>query len=479
LKSIKNIFLSIVLLLDLAVVRTSLHAAIKFYGTISVHPLYLGGWSITVEFFVLWSLAAFVCLFFYLLGLYHFPIIRSIDKQFGKIVIGIIYSVAGLSSLGFFMRSKWMSDSRLEVLYFVVISIALLISIRVILLNPLYALLVRKRICLRRVILVGDGPLVKTFIEKLGHQPFLDMDIIGMVAQTDVRDAQEKKQLPLLGVYTDIPSIVSAMHIDEAIITLANSSHEELLNIIDVCRGLPITTVIATPHMEMIYSKIDIESYVGIPVVVLPALQWKSLMTFVKRCMDILLATVGLILLWMPMVILGVLVKVTSAGPVIFRQVRVGKDGKEFIMYKYRTMIHQDNSEIDVDQFESGYIPLIQVGSLKTVARHLLTPIGSYLRKTSLDELPQLVNVIKGEMSLVGPRPGMVKEYRQYKQWHKRRLSVLPGCTGLWQVTSRGEGDFSQMVLLDLYYINNGSLAFDLRLILRTIPVMLFGKGGK
>jgi len=478
-KSLKNIFLFVIAAIDLLLVRLSFTLAIQLRGEDSVHGARWNEQLAQTEFIALFFISFFVVALFYSRGLYRARLIRSLPKQIETIIVVVLYSVAGLSILAFFDRSQWVIDSRLAVLYFAVICSLLLIFFRVAVLYPLYSALAKKNILARKAILIGEGPVINKILSKLGNGQYEDIVVVGIVIDQVTPSQQIKHELPVIGAYADIPSIVSAMHIDEAIITVSETSHEEMLRVIDICRSIPLTIVIASPVMELIYNKIEIESYFDIPVVVLPGLPLKRLTAFVKRFVDIILASIGFVIFAIPMVILGILVRVTSHGPVIYRQVRIGKDGKEFVMYKYRTMLHENHSSHDHNQLEAGGISPIQIGSQKSVASDLLTPIGRYLRKTSLDELPQLVNVLKGEMSLVGPRPAMVKEYVQYEQWHKRRLTVLPGCTGLWQVTSRGEGNFSQMVLLDLYYINNASLIFDLQLILKTIPVMIFGKGGK
>ncbi len=164
----------------------------------------------------------------------------------------------------------------------------------------------------------------------------------------------------------------------------------------------------------------------------------------------------------------------------LFKHTRIGKDCKPFEFYKFRTMhagsddaAHRDfvNEFIQADGGAAG-------GVRKITNDPRVTRIGKFLRKTSLDELPQLINVIRGEMSLVGPRPCMPYELEQYKDWHRRRLAVIPGCTGLWQVAGRSAVDFNDMVILDLFYIDNMSPLFDLRIIFRTLPVMLLAKGG-
>ena len=204
---------------------------------------------------------------------------------------------------------------------------------------------------------------------------------------------------------------------------------------------------------------------------------------WMKRAFDIVF-TLGVALLGLPFYLLiAILIKLTSEGPVLFVQERVGQDGCTFKFYKFRTML-VDNNDHQHRSFAEDFIKgrLMNEGEdgkvFKLQNDPRVTSIGRFLRKTSLDELPQFINVLRGEMTLVGPRPPLAYELAHYKEWHRGRLAVKPGLTGLWQVSGRSTVPFDEMVMLDLYYIENWSLALDLKIIARTVPVMLFGLGG-
>lgn len=192
-----------------------------------------------------------------------------------------------------------------------------------------------------------------------------------------------------------------------------------------------------------------------------------------KRGIDLVFSTVGLIVLFPLFLIVGFFIKIDSPGPILFKQIRVGKNGSTFKIYKFRTMCFdaeeklkslKDKNEMSGKQFKIKNDPRI-------------TNIGTFLRKTSIDELPQLVNVLKGEMSLIGPRPALLEEVKEYSEYEKKRLSVLPGCSGLWQVSGRNNLTFDQMIELDLIYINNINFSNDLKIILKTLKVMLTNEG--
>lgn len=193
-----------------------------------------------------------------------------------------------------------------------------------------------------------------------------------------------------------------------------------------------------------------------------------------KRCIDFIGALCGLILLSPVFLSVALLIKYEdSKGPVLFKQIRIGKDGKEFYMYKFRSMV------VDAEEKLKDLLKHNEVSGamFKMKEDPRVTRIGKFIRKTSIDELPQLLNVLKGEMSLVGPRPPLPREVKEYTAYDKQRLLVTPGCTGLWQVTERNSVGFKEMVELDLEYINKRSVLYDLKIIFKTIQIMIKSNG--
>ncbi|WP_375373866.1 sugar transferase [Anoxybacillus sp. LAT_26] len=189
-----------------------------------------------------------------------------------------------------------------------------------------------------------------------------------------------------------------------------------------------------------------------------------------KRIIDIIGALIGLIALSWLFFLVAILIKLEDRkGPVFFKQVRVGKDGKEFYMYKFRSMVTDAEAKLQ----ELLKYNEVSGAMFKMKNDPRVTKVGKFIRKTSIDELPQLWNVLKGEMSLVGPRPPLPREVEQYTEYDKQRLLVTPGCTGLWQVSGRSNVGFEKMVELDLKYIRERSLLYDLKIILKTIKIMV------
>ncbi|MBU8870308.1 MAG: exopolysaccharide biosynthesis polyprenyl glycosylphosphotransferase [Gemmatimonadales bacterium] len=207
---------------------------------------------------------------------------------------------------------------------------------------------------------------------------------------------------------------------------------------------------------------------------------------FLKRALDVVMASVMLLVACPMMLVIALLVKRSSPGPVLFIQDRLGRDGKPFRFYKFRSMQNDSNDAIH-RQFAAMFINGDESGCKKSNAGDTVfkmktdprvTGIGAWLRKTSMDELPQLFNILRGDMSLVGPRPPIDYEIENYQPWHMERLKAVPGLTGLWQVSGRSSVSFEEMVRLDVNYINNWSLWWDFAIILRTVPVVLWGTGG-
>nr|MBC7246063.1 sugar transferase [Chloroflexota bacterium] len=210
----------------------------------------------------------------------------------------------------------------------------------------------------------------------------------------------------------------------------------------------------------------------------------RRLYALTKRAFDLFSAALLLLLLLPLMCVIALVIKATSPGPSILVQERVGKGGKVFAFYKFRSMYNNSNNSED-ERYARDYIngnhrvAAPRGGVFKPANDHRITPVGRLLRKTSLDELPQLFNVLKGDMSLVGPRPSMPYEVDVYKPWHFRRLEVLPGITGLAQIKGRSSLTFKEIVSIDIEYIERRSLRLDLEILLKTLPVVLSGRGAR
>ena len=198
----------------------------------------------------------------------------------------------------------------------------------------------------------------------------------------------------------------------------------------------------------------------------------------VKRVFDVVMSLAALLLLSPVIMLVAAAIRLDSPGPIVFRQTRLGKNGRPFTFYKFRSMYHRSDSSVH-QRFVKGLINGDTTNTYKLSSDKRITSVGQFIRKTSIDELPQFLNVLKGDMSLVGPRPPIPYEVAEYKDWHHRRLDVLPGLTGMWQVRGRSLVSFDEMVAMDIAYVEQRSLALDLSLILQTIPAVITGRGAR
>jgi len=239
------------------------------------------------------------------------------------------------------------------------------------------------------------------------------------------------------------------------------------------CERRQIKVRIIPDLFQMTLSKVVVENLDGIPLIGItePALHsWQILL---KRVMDVIVSALGLVILLPILGLVALAIRIDSPGPIIFKQARVGREGRRFTCCKFRSMAVDAEAELDaLRERNEASGPLFK---MRDDPRR--TRIGRFIRRTSLDELPQLWNVLRGEMSLIGPRPPLPSEVKKYEHWHLRRLEVSPGITGLWQVSGRSGLTFDEMVLLDVYYIENWSPLLDLRILLKTVPTVLFGSG--
>lgn len=433
------------------------------------------------EFLFFFAYSAFIVVIFQGQNLYKINVILTRSRHIVAIVTSFIYALVGLSLVAFFIHSNWILDSRLAVSYFAIIGFLLITGYRVFLFRPLFIYLNKNQVLRKNVLIVGSNLEARNLAVQLAVDNAYGLKLIGFVDDRAAVGSKIFEHYTILGKVEDVVELVGKLKIHEIIVTLSDISYNHLLKIVDICAKTSAQVRVTSTLFDIVHRKVPAESYFNIPVVRLGNLDHTQGMLIFKRIFDTITVSLILVVLAIPILIVAGLIKLTSRGSVFYSQNRVGKDGKQFKFYKFRSMIvgsEEDTHHAEhAREFVKGTLP--HNGSTKVVNESLITPLGRLLRKTSLDEIPQFLNVLKGDMSLVGPRPCLPYEYEVYEEWHKRRMSVLPGCTGLWQVSSRSEVGFDDMVLLDLYYIDNMSPLFDLQLILKTIPVMVLGRGAK
>ena len=429
---------------------------------------------------LIFTISLLILLIFQYNGLYRLDIILNRSSHFSHILKAIYYSSLQIVLLSFLLDSKMILDSRLLFVLFFLVSIGLLFLVRVELLKWVFIELSQTSFK-RNAVIVGNGKSGRLLATKLLYENPLGLNIIGFVDEErhigDFVVAGKK----VLGNYQDLEEIVQTRVVDELIIAVDTESHAELFNILDDCKKVNVPIRMTSNLLSVIDQRLKTEKYTDIPVIDV-APQYNDNFTLgLKRISDIVLSSFGILVLSPFFALITLLIKFSSPGPIIFKQVRIGKDGIEFSFYKFRSMRSLDGEDEDRKEMMIQFMKNGSNGAsdTKIINESRVTWIGNIIRKTSLDELPQLFNVIKGDMSLVGPRPSLPYEYENYDEWQKRRVSVTPGCTGVWQVWGRSAVNFQESVVLDLYYINNMSPWLDIQLIFQTVPVMLFSRGAK
>lgn len=305
----------------------------------------------------------------------------------------------------------------------------------------------------------------------------------GMPAET--RALLEKRQ-PVLGEDGDLERLIAAEQIGEVWIALPGDSREHVKDLVDVCLRTRISFKIVPDVYELMLDWVKLDSLGGIPLIGMRRSNITGLNVLLKRALDVAVGSVCLLIFALPMAAIALVIKLTSRGPVLFLQKRIGRDGKKFVFLKFRSMypkIRRSSHKAFTENWIQGgdAKPALAEAAVekkvyKIVADPRITPIGRFIRKYSLDELPQFINVLKGDMSVIGPRPGLAYELEKYSEWHKRRLEVKPGITGLWQVSGRNLLSFDEMVKLDIHYIENWTLLQDVKILFKTVWVMFFGK---
>lgn len=307
----------------------------------------------------------------------------------------------------------------------------------------------------QRVLIIGNGYLshsLKKILEKQGDRAVLSKNVtnLEMIRRT-----------------------IDRSRIHEVLVAHKEMGHKTIVQLATLCEERNVKFRLLPDILEIRMGEIVIDESLGVPTFQLKSVSLYGSAFFTKRVMDFSIAGALLIIGAIPLFIIGVLIKATSKGPIFFHQERMGYKGRVFKIFKFRTMIQ--NADAYLEDLKAKSDRAGPVFKMKSDPR--ITPIGAFLRKWSLDEIPQLINVLRGEMSIIGPRPQVLWETNAYDEWAKKRLNVLPGITGLWQVSGRAELTYEEMIELDIYYIEHWSPGLDIKILFRTLPAVLLRKG--
>jgi len=320
-----------------------------------------------------------------------------------------------------------------------------------------------KGVGLRNTLIIGAGEIGQLLARKIELDPGLGYRLAGFVDDDPAKP----------GLNSQVKQMIGELKVEEVLIASSRLPAEKVLDIITDCERLGVEFKIVPGLLELIASRVDVDELAGVPLLTVSEIRLKGFNALLKRGVDLSASSLGLLLISPVLLAFAVLVKLTSPGPVFFTQQRVGLDGQGFPMFKFRSMAKDAEERLP------------ELAGLSETEGHLfkikddprITPLGRFMRRYSIDELPQLLNVFFGHMSLVGPRPPLPREVAKYNAWQLKRLRVRPGITGPWQVSGRSLLPFEDMVRLDIYYIENWSLWLDIKILLRTVPVVLTGRG--
>ncbi len=425
------------------------------------------------EAIVFYSIAACsVSLLFRLNNLYKYRVLAQWSAQAAQIIKSFLtLALVMIILLFFFQGEDFTVSARGTLLGFILLGILLFFVERAVI-----VILMRKniifagRIEAKRVLIIGAGRTGETLGLSILNDPALGIEHAWFIDDDEEKIGTTVLGFPVLGPIANILNHAINTAADEIYVAINTASHDRLLTIIEACKATKLPLKVMSRRFQMIQDT-SVALDIGSQVTIRPAM-------IAKRIIDLSITLCAVLLLLIPAVLVALAVILTSRGPIFYASYRVGKGGKLFKMFKFRTMYLNDESEHRI-----AAQARLQAGQHmgKVVDDPRITPIGKILRKYSIDELPQLLNVLRGDMSLIGPRPCLEYELQYFEEWHKRRFLVLPGLTGLWQVTGRQiEGlNLHDAMILDVYYAENFTLWLDIQILFKTIPVVLFARGSK
>lgn len=377
------------------------------------------------------------------------------------VIVAVLFKISLITP--YFLFVFWVSSS------------CIIILCRILLRTLLAELRIRGR-NLRFMLIVGTNCRAIQFAQKILSKPELGYRIIGFVDNEYAKNGDFKGLgYPLVADFNSFPEFIRNHVIDEVILSLpVKSLYDRASQMLRLCEEQGITVRFLSNIFNLKFGKMKAEQFEEDSLITVSTRSLEVLSAITKRAIDLVVSSVLLVITAPVFLVISLLVKFTSPGTVFFIQERVGLNKRRFLLYKFRTMVQgAEKQQMELEDSNEADGPVFKI---KQDPR--ITKFGKFLRKSSLDELPQLVNVLKGDISLVGPRPLPERDYEGFDQdWHRRRFSVRPGITCLWQVNGRGNISFDKWMELDMEYIDNWSLALDLKILIKTIPAVLKGSG--
>lgn len=423
------------------------------------------------------ALAAIILtlLVFFAQGVYQLGRKLTLGDYVPLIITSFGIAIAGVILLAFFVQ---FSPSRAIYVYVLAIGTTLMLGHRAL------SQWIRTGMFARgegvdRALIVGDTENARRLAQSLLGQSQWGYQLLGYVSnRTDLPRINVATEAGIrwterLGATADLAQLVEQLGIHEVFIIESDNSHDEIDAMIESCRANGVQFRVVPELLQISMDRVDIGEINGVPLIGVRDASIRGWNALVKRTVDIVLASILLMVLAIPTAVIALLIRRDSDGPVFYTQTRIGQYGHAFPMMKFRTMVADADALRDAVIVESR----ADTRLYKDPKDRRITRTGAWLRRYSIDEFPQIWNVFRGDMAFVGPRPPLPREVAEYQPWHQQRLLVRPGMTGLWQVSGRSDLSFDQMVRLDLYYAENWSPWLDIKIMLRTIPAVVFGRG--
>lgn len=467
-KEFSNRFLFFLLLFDILFTELALILAEATRGVVPFGKESMGMTFIDLSIVV--AIAFIWAFFLRVFGAYDPKRLSSFMDEAKAVILACLAGMLLLSSFFYLFNIEF--RSRMLFGYFVGINLLLLLNYR---LAARYIVksMVAGGYYVRRVVLVGATKVGQELAYIIRNQPWTGLHVVGFVDDQEEVQGTDVEGRPVLGTTADLTQIITQCSVDEVIVALPSQEHDKLAGIVLSLRTHPVRVRVVPDLFEMVSVRAQVDDFWGIPLIGLRDPVITGFDRAFKRTFDIVISGILLLFLSPVMLAIGLAIKLDSSGPAQFKQERVGENCRLFWMYKFRTMV--SGADKMVTKLEKTGVYGNGVYKVKEDPR--VTRVGQFLRRMSLDELPQLINVLKGEMSLVGPRPEQPWIVERYQPWQLKRLSVMPGMTGWWQVNGRSDRPMCLNTEYDLYYIQNYSPLLDLVILWKTIWVVLRGRG--
>ncbi len=407
----------------------------------------------------------------YFCGVYVSIRTESLLKVIGRVLQATAIGFFAFTSFNYLIKAHYVSRT---FVFCIFLFAAVLICVAKVLTVALIRFYRRRGFNYRSILIIGTGRRAQAFVEMLNQHSEWGFRVVGLIDQDEEWVGKTIAGRKVLGALEDLPRIVHSHVVDEVVFVTPRSWLGKIEEALLFCETEGLRIHLAVDLFTLRFARMKQSEFNGVPLLTFETTPDKVAHLLVKRLMDIVISGAGLIVLSPLFLLVALLIKRTSPGPVFFRQVRCGLKGRTFILYKFRTMV------LDAEERLSALMARNEMKGpvFKITDDPRLTPIGRFLRSKSLDELPQLWNVFRGDMSLVGPRPPLPREVKEYEPWQRRRLSMKPGLTCLWQISGRSKiTDFANWVKLDSEYIDRWSLWLDVKILCRTVPAVVLGTG--